>query len=284
MSDQPSGTQDGGEQEASTGVDLPADPAVTYEVADEVATISLNRPEQRNILTAESMAELSAALVTADADPAVRVVVLTGVGPAFCAGADLRGASAADAGSFAQQGPAALVGLLEQLLDFDKPTIARVQGHVAGGGNGLVAACDVAVAAEEAKFAFSEVRVGVAPAVISVPCLRKMSTADAYELLLTGERVSAARVQQAGLVNRVAPADELDAAVGEYVRQLRQGGPMALAWTKELLRRVPSMPRDEAFAWTSEMSARLFSSDEAKAGMQAFLGRQPAPWAPAEGS
>ena len=284
MSDQGSQAGDGTQPDANTGVELPVDPPVTYEVADGVATITLNRPEQRNILTAESMAGVSAALVKADEDPAVRVVVLTGTGPAFCAGADLRGASASDADSFAQQGPAALVSLLGQLLDFDKPTIARVQGHVAGGGNGLVAECDLAVAAEDAKFAFSEVRVGVAPAVISVPCLRKMSTADAYELLLTGERVSAARVQQAGLVNRVAPADELDAAVGEYVRQLRAGGPMALAWTKELLRRVPSTPRDEAFAWASELSARLFSSDEAKAGMEAFLSRQPAPWASDEGA
>lgn len=264
----------------SEGVRLPVDPAVTYEVADQVATITLNRPDQRNILTAESMDELTAALVLAAEDDDVRVVVLTGEGPAFCAGADLRGASAADAESFAASGPAALVRVLGQLLDFDKPTIARVQGHVAGGGNGLVAACDLAVAADSAKFAFSEVRVGVAPAVISVACLRKMSVADGYELLLTGERVSAERVQQAGLVNAVAPADQLDSAVGVYVRALRQGGPMALAWTKELLRRVPTMPRDEAFNWTSELSAKLFSSDEAKAGMGAFLSRQPAPWAP----
>lgn len=249
-----------------------------YEVADGVATLTLDNPDARNVLDVQTMADVSDGLQRAAEDPAVRVVVLTAEGRAFCAGADLKGAAAADQESFTADGPRALVAILEQILDHPKPTIARVQGHVAGGGNGLVAACDFAVAADDVHFAFSEVRVGVAPAVISVVCLDRMHRRDGIELLLLGERVSAARAQQAGLINRAVPRPELDAAVAGLVESLRKGGPLALAATKNLLRKVPGMPRSEAFEWTAEVSAHLFNSDEAKAGMTAFLSKQPAPW------
>ena len=255
-------------------------PAVRYEVAAGVATLTLDRPEARNVLGPESLAELRIGLDEAAADDAVRVVVLTGSGSAFCAGADLRGASSADAGSFSDSGPLALVGVLERLLDHPKPTIARVQGHVAGGGNGLVAACDLAVAVDSAKFAFSEVRVGVAPAVISVVCLRRMPPREAAELLLTGERVSAARALRAGLLTAVVPAAELDAAVAAWVGQLRLGGPTALAATKQLLRRVPVLSLDDGFDWTAQLSAELFGAAEAREGMAAFVERRPPAWAP----
>jgi methylglutaconyl-CoA hydratase len=256
-------------------------PAVRYEVAAGVATLTLDRPEARNVLGPESLAELRIGLDEAAADDAVRVVVLTGSGSAFCAGADLRGASSADAGSFSDSGPLALVGVLERLLDHPKPTIARVQGHVAGGGNGLVAACDLAVAVDSAKFAFSEVRVGVAPAVISVVCLRRMPPREAAALLLTGERVSAQRAHQAGLLTTVAhDHDALDAQVADWVGQLLQGGPLALAATKELLRRVPTLDRAEGFAYTARLSADLFRSEEALEGMTAFVQRRPPAWAP----
>ncbi len=255
-------------------------PAVRYDVADGVATLTLDRPDARNVLGPESLAQLHEGLARAAADDEVRVVVLTGTGNTFCAGADLRGAASADAGSFADSGPRALVRVLEALLDHPKPTIARVQGHVAGGGNGLVAACDLAVAAAEARFAFSEVRVGVAPAVISVVCLARMHPRDAAELLLTGERVGAERVRTAGLVTAVVPAEELDAAVASWVDQLRRGGPHALAATKQLLRRVPALDRAEAFDWTAELSAALFGSPEAAEGMTAFVQRRPPSWAP----
>jgi methylglutaconyl-CoA hydratase len=210
----------------------------------------------------------------------VRVVVLTGSGTTFCSGADLAGAVAATSGGFASGGTSGLVDVLVAMLDHPKPIIARVQGHVAGGGNGLVAACDVAVASADARFAFSEVRVGVAPAIISVVCLQVMHRRDAQELLLTGERVSAERVHAAGLVTRVVETDALDAAVAAYVDQLRLGGPEALARTKELLRRVPAMTRDDAFAWTAEVSAGLFTSVEAREGMTAFLEKRKPEWAP----
>ncbi len=249
-----------------------------YEVADGVATLTLDNPDARNVLDADTMAALSDGLVNAGEDPAVRVVVLAAEGRAFCAGADLKGASTADAESFTAQGPMALVAVLENILDCRKPTVAKVEGHVAGGGNGLVAACDFAVAADDVHFAFSEVRVGVAPAVISVVCLDRMNRRDGIELLLLGERVPAARVAKAGLINKAVPRAEVDAAVAGYVDALAKGGPQALTMTKQLLRRVPGMPRTEAFEWTAEVSGRMFNSDEAKAGMMAFLSKQPAPW------
>lgn len=137
---------------------------VLLDVTAGVATITLNRPDPRNMLTTSAMSQLAAHLRSVGADPAVRVIVLTGSGSTFCAGADLRGASTADAASFTGSGPSALVEVLEAILDNPKPVIARVQGHVAGGGNGLVAAADLAVAVDSAKFAFSEVRLGLAPA------------------------------------------------------------------------------------------------------------------------
>ena len=213
-------------------------------------------------------------------DPGVRVVVLTGSGTTFCSGADLAGAVAATSGGFASGGTSGLVDVLVAMLDHPKPIIARIQGHVAGGGNGLVAACDVAVASADARFAFSEVRVGVAPAIISVVCLQVMHRRDAQELLLTGERVSAERVLSAGLVTQVVEPEALDAAVAAYVDQLRLGGPEAVARTKELLRRVPAMTRDDAFAWTAKVSAGLFTSVEAREGMTAFLEKRKPEWAP----
>jgi len=255
---------------------------VRYDVVGGVATITLASPESRNVLSPDSMRALVEHFSAAANDDAVRVVILTGEGTTFCAGADLAGASNVDAEGFAAAGPRALVAVLETMLLLPKPIVARVQGHVAGGGNGLVAAADLAVAAETARFAFSEVRVGVAPAVISVVCLARMSPSHARELLLTGERVTAQRVLEAGLVNAVAEDEALDAVVASYVDRLLLGGPEALAHTKELLRRVPGMPHDEAFTWTAELSASLFSSAEAREGMTAFFERRRPSWAPPE--
>lgn len=255
-------------------------PEVTYEVTDGVATITMSRPDLRNVLSIKALRAMYEALATAAADQEARVIVITGSGNTFCAGADLKGATSAVAEDSKWNGPGAIVNVLEAILDHPKPVIAKVQGHVAGGGNGLVAACDLSVAAESAKFAFSEVRLGLAPAVISVVCLERMNVADGFELFLTGERVSAQRMKEAGLVNYVVPDDGLDAAVEGLVDQLRRGGPKALAATKSLLRRVRKMDRGDAFEWTSELSASLFASDEAQQGMTAFLKREPAPWAP----
>jgi methylglutaconyl-CoA hydratase len=250
-------------------------------VVGGVATITLNRPDSKNRLDAEAMDLVTSLLADCGADPSVRVIVLTGSGTTFCAGADLSAAASGDRDGFVGTGPMALVRLLTGILDHPKPVIAKVQGHVAGGGNGLVAACDIAVASSDALFAFSEVRIGVAPAVISVVCLDVMDRRAAQELFLSGERVDADRVLEAGLVTKVAPPDALDAVVDGYTEMLMAGGPEALAQAKRLIRRVPRLSRDEAFAETAGLSAALFASEEAREGMTAFLEKRPAAWVPA---
>lgn len=251
---------------------------VVVDVSDSVATITFNRPQARNALDPQSMHLLRQALSDTATDDAARVVVITGTGDTFSAGADLKAALSGDSGGFAAAGPEAMAELLGAIQDHPKPTIAKVQGNVFGGGNGLVAACDLAVAADHVRFAFSEVRLGLTPAVISVVCLPKLHPSDAAELFLTGERVSAERVQRAGMINAVVPGDGLDGAVAGWVAQLRKGGPLALAGTKELLRRVPTLGRDEGFSYTAEKSGEFFRSDEAIEGMTALLQKRPPAW------
>jgi methylglutaconyl-CoA hydratase len=255
-------------------------PSAVCSVDGGVATITLNRPGSKNRLDVEAMGLVVEHLQSCAAEPGVRVVVLTGSGSTFCAGADLSAAAAGAAEGFVGSGPLALVRLLATLLDHPKPVIAKVRGHVAGGGNGLVAACDIAVASSEALFAFSEVRLGVAPAVISVVCLQVMHRRAAQELFLTGERVDADRVLEAGLLTKVAQPEALDSVVAGYCDLLLAGGPQALAQAKHLIRRMPTLTRDEAFAEAAELSAGLFSSAEAQEGMTAFLEKRLAAWAP----
>ena len=202
--------------------------AVRYAVTDAVATLTMDQPHNRNALTPALMAGLAQGLEAALADEAVGVIVLTNHGPAFCAGADLSGGSPA--------GPAGgkrrtarrdgLADLLAAIQDSTKPVVARIAGHCMGGGVGLAAACDISIAEDMAKFGFTEVRVGVAPAIISVVCLPKLRRADALELFLSGERISAARAAEVGLITRAVPAADLDGEVVTVVGKLLAGRPV----------------------------------------------------------
>jgi methylglutaconyl-CoA hydratase len=252
--------------------------ATRYEVTDGVATITLDRPDQRNALSDDLVDSLGSNLERAVADATVRVVVLTNAGNTFCAGADLK---AAQPGVAAAGSTRTFVEVFRQIQDAPKPVIGRIDGHATGGGVGLVAVCDLSVMRDDAVLGFTEVRLGVAPAVISVVCLPKLRRADASELFLTGERISASRAVQVGLVNRAVPAGELDGAVDHFVGLVVQGGPAALAAAKELVARVPQLDRDEAFGWTAARSQELFRSPEAAQGIAAFRDRRPAPWVPA---
>jgi methylglutaconyl-CoA hydratase len=254
--------------------------SVTWRLDGMVARLTLDRPERRNVLDADLLGDLAARLAQAASDDAVRVVVLTAEGTAFCAGADLRGSASAEPGSFAGTGASRLADVLAALMDHPKPVVARVQGHVAGGGNGLVAACDIAVASDAVRFGFTEVRVGVAPAVIAVPLLRRLSPGDASALLLTGRRIDAATALSVGLVHRVVAAEELDDTVQTYVNDLLLGGPEAVAATKQLLQTVPRLTRDDAFRWAAELSAERFGSAEGVEGMRAFTEKRLPRWAP----
>jgi len=240
-----------------------------------VLTVTLADEENRNALSSALVGELITALDAADADPAVRVVVLTNSGRVFCAGVDLAERSSGDK-------PRVKVDAADLFSRFrrsPKVYVGRIAGHCVAGGMGLAAAMDLSVAIDDAKFGFTEVRRGLAPAMISVLCLPRMRPADAAEAMLLGNRMTGADAARMGLVNRAVPADELDDVVDGFVADLLAGGPDALAATKQLLVRVPGMPIEEAFAWTAELSAELFGSDEAREGMRAFLEKRPPDWA-----
>jgi methylglutaconyl-CoA hydratase len=158
--------------------------------------------------------------------------------------------------------------------------VAKIAGHCLGGGVGLAAVCDLSVAADGARFGFTEVRVGVAPAIISVVVLPKLRRGDALELFLSGGRITAGRAAEAGLISRSVPAADLDEAVASLAATLLAGGPAALAAAKQLVYRVPGMERDAAFRWATELSASLFASAEAAEGMAAFREKRPPSWAP----
>lgn len=248
---------------------------VETELRGGVLTVSLADEDNRNALGARLVGELVDALDDADVDPDVRVVVLTNRGRVFCAGADLSERSSRGAPSAV--GPERLFG---RFARSPKPYVGRIAGHCVAGGMGLAAAMDISIATEDARFGFTEVRVGVAPAVISVVCLPKLRAADARAALLRGRRFSAAEAAEMGLVNAAVPADRLDDEVDAVVTDLLAGGPGAIAATKRLLAEVPGAPVDDAFLWTSELSAQLFATDEAREGMSAYLEKRPAAWVP----
>jgi methylglutaconyl-CoA hydratase len=250
---------------------------VHLDVADGVATITLDSPANRNALSAQLRRELLAHLDTAIADADVRVIVLAHTGRVFCSGMDLkesRGAGAPD------QGVNEVPAILERIWTSPIPVLARIAGPARAGGVGLVAACDIAVAAEDATFAFSEVRIGVVPAVISVTVLPRLLPRAAHELFLTGETFGATAAYRIGLINSAVPGFDLDVEVGRYVDMLRRGAPGAVAATKELLRRERPAAMSDQFAEMLALSARFFAAPEAQEGMAAFAAKRPPSWAP----
>ena len=252
---------------------------VESSLAAGVLTVTLNDEPRRNALSSDLLVELVDILDAADADDAVRVVVLTNAGTVFCAGANLAQQSSGDSAG-------RTVDMAEVFARFrlsPKPYVGRIAGHCVAGGMGLAAAMDISVAIDTAKFGFTEVRVGVAPAMISVLCLPKLREADARAAFLRGNRFPATEAARIGLINSAVPADQLDAAVDEIVADLLAGGPNAIAASKRLLAEVPEMDVADAFPWTQVLSADLFRSDEAKEGMTAFLEKRPASWVPGAG-
>jgi len=250
--------------------------AVETDLANGVLTVTLADEDNRNALSSRLTTELTEALDDADADPEVRVVVLTNRGRVFCAGADLSERSSGGSGSSSR--PVDPTRLFGRFRESPKPYVGRIAGHCVAGGMGLAAAMDISIAIEEAKFGFTEVRVGVAPAIISVVCLPKIRPADAREAFLRGNRFLAPEAARMGLINAAVPVEELDAAVDAVVADLKAGGPEAIAAAKQLMARVPGMPIDEAFRWTGELSASLFRGEEAAEGMRAYLDKRPPSW------
>ena len=247
---------------------------------DKVVRISLNRPEVHNAFNSTMIRELANAFKEAQEDESVRVVVLTGQGESFCAGADLNWMKEIIRYSFEQnlKESTELAELMHQIYILPKPTLARINGATIGGGNGLFSACDLAIASERAKFGLSEVKIGLVPAAISPYVMRRIGESAARELFLTGERFDARRALEIGLVNKVVPYEELDKKVEEVVRVLLSSGPEAIASCKELLHKVPAMTDEQAKAYTAEMIARLRISQEGQEGMAAFLEKRKPKW------
>ncbi|MFI6338267.1 enoyl-CoA hydratase family protein [Streptomyces sp. NPDC050535] len=231
-----------------------------------VTTLTLDSPANRNALSAALVGELTDALTRSGKDGDIRAVVLTHTGNTFSAGADLRD----------PPHPDALVGLLRQLVELPKPVVARVTGHVRAGGLGLLGACDIAAASLDATFAFTEVRIGVAPAVISLPLLPRADPRALARYYLTGERFDATEAVRAGLLT--AAGDDVDVTLAPVLDGLRRSSPGALAETKALLTAKVLEAFDRDADDLTALSARLFSSAQAREGMTAFLERRDPAW------
>ena len=247
---------------------------VRYGADRDVATITLDSPHNRNALSARLVVELTARLTEAGADAAVRAVVLTHTGRVFCAGADL---AAAGSGSTGDTGTA-ILALLRLIVELPKPVIARIAGHVRAGGMGIVGACDLAVAAQDASFAFTEARIGLAPAMISLTTLDIMDPRQAMRYYLTGETFGAKLAERLGLITQACAGEELDTVVDGLVAQIRETSPQGAAETKLLLTAPRRQRLDAAGPEMAELSARLFGSEEAQEGIRAFLEKRLPAW------
>ena len=256
---------------------------VTGRHADGSARITLNRPEIHNAFDDRLIAELTAALAALAHDDAVRVVVLTGSGKSFSAGADLnwmrRTSTYGEAENLADA--RALAKLMATLNELPKPTIARVNGAALGGGTGLVACCDIVVASSHAMFGTTEVRLGLIPAVIGPYVVAAIGVRQARRLMLTGERIGAGEAARIGLVHEIVAADELDAATATVLDDLLKGGPHALAAAKRLVHDLAGRPIEpELIDDTARRIAALRATAEAREGVAAFLEKRPANWLP----
>jgi len=257
--------------------------ALQLETRNAVALITLNRPEVHNAFDETLIAELTRALRAAEADDSVRSVVLLGAGASFCAGADLNWMRKMAAFSRAQNmaDARALSAMLSTLANLLKPTIARVHGAAFGGGVGLVACCDIAVAAHDATFAFSEARLGLVPATIAPYVIEAIGARAARRFFLTAERFTAAEAYRLGLVHELVPPQELDGRINEILGFLVTAGPRAQVEAKALVRAVGHRPITPAvIADTARRIARVRASAEAREGIAAFLAKRRAAWVP----
>jgi methylglutaconyl-CoA hydratase len=257
--------------------------ALLVEKRGAVATVTLNRPELRNAFDDALIAALAATFKALDDDESVRAVVLAGNGPAFCAGADLNWMKRM-AGYGYEQNLHDAMGLAVMLQTIDrmrKPTIARVHGPAFAGGTGLVAACDIALGAPEARFCLSEAKLGLSPATISPYVVRAMGERAARRYFLTAEVFDAQEALRIGMLTALVPAAELDAAIESLLKHLLAGGTEALAKIKDLIRAVASGPVDDAMvADTAKRIAEIRVSPEGREGIASFLEKRKPSWVP----
>jgi len=246
-----------------------------------VARVTLDRPEMRNAFDDALIVALTRTLRELDADGAVRAVVLSGSGPAFCAGADLNWMKRMAGYSYEQNlaDAQALAEMLRTLDCMHKPTVARVHGPAFAGGVGLVAACDIAIGSPQAKFCLSEAKLGLSPATISPYVVRAMGERAARRYFLSAEIFDAAEAHRIGLLAAVSPSEKLDGEIDEILRHLAQGGPGALAKIKDLIRTVASGPVDDGMiADTAHRIAEIRVSPEGREGIASFLEKRKPSW------
>ena len=243
---------------------------VHLEVADGVATITLDSPHNRNALSRQLVGELFERLEAADADDSVKAVVIRAEGKVFCSGADLSEASA----DGMEEGARGMVAMQRRIVAMGKPVVTRLHGAVRAGGIGIVAASDIAISADDTTYALTEVKLGLAPAVISLTVFPRLTSRAAALTCLSGEVFTGADAAEMGLVTRAVPSDGLDAAVDEVVASLLTGAPQGLRETKALLTRDLLERIDAHGDEVAALSARLFGSDAAREAMLAFLSRR----------
>ena len=245
-----------------------------------VARVSFCRPEIHNAFNDSLIYEMTDLFSSLKQDGDLRVIVLTGEGKSFCAGADLNWMRRVKDYSFEKnlEESMALAKLFWLIYSMPLPVIGRINGAAIGGGTGFVAVCDIAVAAESAKFSFSEVKIGVVPACIGPYVIRKIGEGKAREFFISGERLTAAEAYRIGLVNRYYPDDKLDEEIEALIKTILSSGPNAIKMAKELISNVPLMTPDQFRPYTAEMIARLRKSDEGQEGMDAFLNKRKPNW------
>ena len=247
-----------------------------YDVRDDAAWITLNRPQTRNALSSVMVAEVYGHLQAANDDPQVRCIVITGSGKAFCSGMDLNDPPGK---SGVSERAVPFESLLSRIWHGDKPVIAAVNGAAFAGGLGIVGACDIVITVESAIFSFSEVRLGLIPAVISVVCQRKLGTHNAMRLMLTGERFNGTEAVSHGLAHIAVPAESFPARISELLGSMSLCGPQALIACKRLVRTVADVDVDEGFTKMADWSRQTFDSEEGQEGMAAFREKRKPRWA-----
>jgi methylglutaconyl-CoA hydratase len=253
---------------------------VDHSFQGRIATITMKRPEVHNAFNTQLIQDLQSAFTQLSQDNNLHAVILAGEGKSFSAGADIQMMQEAITFSADEnvQDALRLADLMQTIDTFPCPVVARVHGTAMGGGVGLVAVCDIALVASHARFAFSEVKLGIAPAVISPYVLRKIGVSHARALFTTGERFSAQRACEIGLVHVVVPAEQLDEAVERTIQELLSSGPQALRTCKKLAQQVGTMENTEALLYTAETIARLRTSAEGQEGLRAFLEKRQPSW------
>lgn len=253
---------------------------IIFTQEDKIANIYLNRPEVHNAFNSLMISELDDAFEKVKTNKSIRVVVLTGKGKSFCAGADLNWMREIIRYSFEQnlEESIHIAKVLYKIYALSKPTVAMVNGTAIGGGTGFLSACDIAVASEDAKFGLSEVKIGLVPAAISPYVIRRIGENKAREYFLTGKRIASQKACEIGLINDVVPLEKLKEKVDEITNLLLTSGPEAIASCKELIQRVPGMSFEEAQTFTARMIANLRISQEGQEGMAAFLEKRKPKW------